>query len=128
VARGGASMKRPIDEMEVRSASPQEDEFEFLSLGARSPYEALIMPGILRDALKLTDPRDLSPADEKRWGEIFVNFLGGVSARGNSRPMILKSPTHGARVATLRKLLPDAPYVLIAPGPVPNFDSLARMC
>ena len=127
LARGGASMKRPMDEMEVRSASPQEDEFAFLSLGARSPYEALIMPGILREALKLTDPHDLSPQDEKLWREIFVNFLGGVSVRGMGRPMILKSPTHGARVSTLRELLPDARYILIARDPTTNFESVVRM-
>ncbi|PYV61951.1 MAG: hypothetical protein DMG95_10965 [Acidobacteria bacterium] len=127
LARGGASMHRPMDEMEVRSSSPQEDEFAFLSLGARSPYEALLMPSILPDALKLTDPRDLSPKDEKRWRELFVNFLGGVSARGMGRPMILKSPTHGARVSTLRELLPEARYILIARDPMTNFESVVRM-
>ena len=127
LARGGASMHRPMDEMEVRSSSPQEDEFAFLSLGARSPYEALLMPAILPEALKLTDPRDLSPAEEKRWREVFLNFLGGVSVRGGGRPMILKSPTHGARVSTLRELLPDARYILIARDPMTNFESVVRM-
>lgn len=127
LARGGASMHRPMDEMEVRSSSPQEDEFAFLSLGARSPYEALLMPSILPEALKLTDPRDLSPEDEKRWREIFVSFLGGVSARGMGKPMILKSPTHGVRVSTLRELLPDARYILIARDPMTNFESVVRM-
>lgn len=127
LARGGASMQRPMDEMEVRSGSPQEDEFAFLCLGARSPYEALVTPSTLREALKLTDPRDLSAADEKRWREIFVQFLSGVSARGEGRPMILKSPTHGARVSTLRELLPDARYVLISRDPVTNFESVVRM-
>lgn len=127
LARGGATMHRPMDEMEVRSSSPQEDEFAFLSLGARSPYEALLMPTILPEALKLTDPNDLSPEDEKRWREIFLDFLKGVSARGVGRPMILKSPTHGARVTTLRKLLPDARYILIARDPMTNFESVVRM-
>jgi hypothetical protein len=127
LARGGASMHRPMDEMEVRSSSPQEDEFAFLSLGARSPYEALLMPSILPQALKLTDPRDLSPEDEKRWREVFLGFLGGVSVRGMGRPMILKSPTHGVRVSTLRELLPDARYILIARDPMTNFESVVRM-
>jgi hypothetical protein len=127
LARGGASMHRPMDEMEVRSSSPQEDEFAFLSLGARSPYEALIMPTILPEALKLTDPRDLSAEQEKRWREVFLSFLAGVSARGMGRPMILKSPTHGARVSTLRELLPDARYILIVRDPMTNFESVVRM-
>jgi hypothetical protein len=116
-----------MDEMEVRASSPQEDEFALLSLGARSPYEALIIPRILSEALKLTDPRDLSSEDQKQWREVFLSFLGGVSARGNGRPMILKSPTHGARVSTLRELLPDARYVLIVRDPVTNFESVVRM-
>jgi hypothetical protein len=127
LARGGASTTRPMDEMEVRASSPQEDEFALLSLGARSPYEALIIPKILPEALKLTDPRDLSSEDQKHWREVFLSFLGGVSARGNGRPMILKSPTHGARVSTLRELLPDARYVLIVRDPVTNFESVVRM-
>jgi len=44
-----------MDEMEVRPGSPQEDEFALLSLGARSPYEALLVPAILPESLKLTD-------------------------------------------------------------------------
>jgi hypothetical protein len=127
LARGGASTTRPMDEMEVRASSPQEDEFALLSLGARSPYEALIIPKVLPEALKLTDPRDLSSQDEKRWREVFLSFLGGVSARGEGKPMILKSPTHGARVSTLRELLPDARYVLILRDPVTNFESVIRM-
>jgi hypothetical protein len=127
LARGGASIHRPMDEMEVRSASPQEDEFAFLSLGARSPYEALVAPCVLREALKLTDPRDLSPQDAKHWREVFVSFLRGVAVRGSGRPMILKSPTHGARVSTLRELLPDARYILIARDPMTNFESVVRM-
>jgi omega-hydroxy-beta-dihydromenaquinone-9 sulfotransferase len=127
LARGGASAQRPMDEMEVRSSSPQEDEFALLSLGARSPYEALLIPKILPEALKLTDPRDLSPADEKCWREVFMSFLAGVSARGSGRPMMLKSPTHGARVNTIRELLPDARFVLIVRDPLTNFESVVRM-
>jgi hypothetical protein len=127
LAHGGSSTQRPMDEMEVRSGSPQEDEFALLSLGARSPYEALLLPTILPEALKLSDPRDLSAQDEKRWHEVFLSFLAGVSARGMGRPMILKSPTHGFRVATLRELLPDARFVLIVRDPWTNFESVVRM-
>jgi hypothetical protein len=116
-----------MDEMEVRSSSPQEDEFAFLSLGARSPYEALLFPAILPEALKLADPRDLSNEDEKRWREVFLSFLAGVSVRGNGRPMILKSPTHGFRVSTLRDLLPNARFILITRDPITNFESVVRM-
>jgi hypothetical protein len=127
LARRDHGMKRPMDEMEIRSGSPQEDEFALLSLGTRSPYEALLVPAILPEALKLADPRDLSPQDEERWTKIFLSFLAGVSARGAGRPMILKSPTHGFRVGTLRDLLPDARFVLIVRDPWTSFESVVRM-
>lgn len=41
--------------------------------------------------------------------------------------MILKSPTHGERVDTLRELLPDARYVLIVRDPMTSFESVVRM-
>ncbi|MFZ1137290.1 MAG: sulfotransferase [Candidatus Korobacteraceae bacterium] len=127
LAQPGISAQRPMDEMEVRPGSPQEDEFALLSLGARSPYEALLIPAILPEALKLTDPKDLSPEDEKRWREVFLSFLAGVSVRGGGRPMILKSPTHGARASTLRELLPDARFLLIVRDPFTSFESVVRM-
>lgn len=127
LAREGTVARRPMDEMEVRPGSPQEDEFALLSLGARSPYEALLIPAILPDALQLTDPHDLSSPDEKRWREAFLSFLAGVSVRGAGRPLVLKSPTHGARVSTLRELLPDARYILIVRDPMTNFESVVRM-
>ena len=127
LAGGDVGTQRPMDEMEVRPGSPQEDEFALLSLGARSPYEALLTPRRLSDALKLADPCDLTDADRERWRTVFLSFLRGVSVRGGGRPVILKSPTHGFRVSTLRKLLPDARFVLIVRDPLTNFESVIRM-
>src|SRR5579864_885983 len=92
VAHGGPGVTRPMDQMEVRPESPQEDEFALLSLGARSPYEALLAPHCLKEALKLADPIDLNAREEQVWRAVFVDFLRGVSVRGAGRPLILKSP------------------------------------
>jgi hypothetical protein len=127
LARNDPGVKRPMDEMEVRAGSPQEDEFALLSLGARSPYEALLAPHCLASALKLADPRDLPAREEEAWRAAFVNFVCGVSARGAGRPMILKSPTHGYRVSTLRELLPNARFILISRDPATHFESVIRM-
>jgi omega-hydroxy-beta-dihydromenaquinone-9 sulfotransferase len=122
-----ATVRRPMDDMQILASSPQEDEFGLLALGARSPYEALLAPSCLAAALALGDPRDLTPHEERHWQSTFNDFLHGVSVVEGNRPLILKSPPHGYRVATLRQLLPDARFVLIVRSPEMVFESTVRM-
>ena len=121
------SVRRPMDAVRVSPSSPQEDEFALLALGARSPYEALLTPRHLAEALALGDPRDLSRHEEQQWRELFVDFLRGVSVVEGGRPLILKSPPHGYRVRSLRELLPDARFIVIVRSPERVFESAIRM-
>jgi omega-hydroxy-beta-dihydromenaquinone-9 sulfotransferase len=121
------SIRRPMDGMEISPGSPQEDEFALLALGARSPYEALLTPSHLTEALALGDPRDLSAPEERQWRELFVEFLRSVSVVEGGRPLMLKSPPHGYRVASLRELLPDARFIVIVRSPETVFESAIRM-
>jgi hypothetical protein len=127
LAKPQPTVRRPMDDVQISSSSPQEDEFALLGLGARSPYEALMAPEYLAEALALGDPRDLSPAEESQWREVFIDFLRGVSVVEGGRPLLLKSPPHGYRVATLRELLPDARFILIVRSPEAVFESAVRM-
>jgi len=122
-----AGARRPMDDMQVRAGSPQEDEFALLSLGARSPYEALLFPSHLSDALSLCDPDALTPAERADWKEAFLKFARGVSLSADKRPLILKSPAHSYRLATLRELMPDVKFVLIVRDPFTVFESAVRM-
>jgi len=125
--RSGPSQQRPMDELYVSAESPQEDEFALLGLGARSPYEALLSPSHLPEALLLADPDDLSPAERVRWRQIFSAFIADVSSVEGGRPLVLKSPPHGYRIATLRQLLPDVRFVVIVRSPGVVFESAVRM-
>jgi omega-hydroxy-beta-dihydromenaquinone-9 sulfotransferase len=113
--------------VQISAQSPQEDEFALLSLGARSPYEALMSPRHLAAALALSDPRDLPPEQAQRWRDTFLYLLQGLALVSGGRPLILKSPPHGYRVATLRELLPDARFILIVRAPERVYESTVRM-
>ena len=126
LARAGGQLQRPQDRMIVGPQTPQEDEFALLCLGARSPYEGLLAPRNFAEALALADPKDLSPEDARRWRRTFDEFIRGVSLVSGGRPLVLKSPTHSYRVATLRELLPDARFVLIVRNPYEVFESMVR--
>lgn len=127
LSRDVPAVRRPMDDMEIRPSSPQEDEFALLAMGARSPYEALLAPSRLPEALLLGDPRDLDPPAQRAWRQAFLEFARGAVLRGGGRPLALKSPTHGYRVTTLRELLPNARFIVIARNPGTNFESVVRM-
>jgi hypothetical protein len=116
-----------MDDVQVSLDSPQEDEFALLALGARSPYEGLMFPSQLARALSLSDPDQLSGPDLARWREVFQYFLRCVSVSAGSRPLILKSPPHGSRIAMLRELVPEARFVLIVRSPEVVFESAVGM-
>jgi omega-hydroxy-beta-dihydromenaquinone-9 sulfotransferase len=86
-----------------------------------------LAPGRLADALTLGDPRDLSPHEMNHWREAFLAFLSGVAVVEGGRPLILKSPPHGYRVATLREIFPDAYFVLIVRAPEIVYESTVKM-
>ena len=121
------SIRRPMDDVEICASSPQEEEFALLALGARSPYEALLAPSFLGEALRVGDPLDLAEPECLHWQNTFERFLRGVSVVEGYRPLILKSPPHGYRVALLRKILPNARFILIVRSPAIVYESTVRM-
>jgi omega-hydroxy-beta-dihydromenaquinone-9 sulfotransferase len=113
--------------MEITQASPQEDEFALLALGARSPYEALLVPKRLGEALALADPLGLSARGPAPLARGLVRFVRQVSARGSGRPLILKSPPHGYRISALRELLPDTRFIVVVREPYTTLEPVVRM-
>jgi len=114
---------RPMDDFEVRWNAPQEDEFALLAMGARSPYEMFAFPRAYRRALAALDVDALPGRQKKAWQRRFVRFLktvafdssqrGGPRAGAGRRPqyMLLKSPTHTARLGLLARMFPDARFI-----------------
>ena len=126
LAHAQGQVQRPQDRMMIGAQTPQEDEFALLCLGARSPYEGLLAPRRFAEALALADPAELTPGEVTRWRSAFTEFYRGVSLVSGGKPLVLKSPTHSYRVATLRELLPDARFVLIVRNPYELLESMVR--
>ncbi len=119
-------IRRVQDRMLIGLGSPQEDEFALLCLGARSPYEGMLAPQKFGEAFSLADPNDLSPGEARYWRLRFHQFYRGVSLVSGGKPLILKSPAHSYRVASLRGLLPDARFIVIVRNPYEVFESMLR--
>lgn len=117
---------RPMDSMQFSWASPQEDEFALLSLGAPSAYEAIIAPSLMRDARLLLDVRQRSSAERNRWVETLQYFIRLLTVQ-QGKTIVLKSPPHGFRLPLLPSLFPLARYVIIERNPYEVFASNLKL-
>lgn len=126
LARSKKQARRVQDNMVMTMQTPQEDEFGLMCLGARSPYEGIILPQNFGQSLSLADLDNLTPVEARHWRRTFIQFYRGVALRNHGKPLVLKSPAHSYRVEALRSLLPDARFVVITRNPYEVFESTVR--
>jgi LPS sulfotransferase NodH len=117
---------RPMDAMAAGWERPQEDEFALCNLGIPTPYLAWAFPQHGPVADEYLDLVGLSHTERERWKEALKSFVHFVASMRNRR-IILKSPTHTARVKTLLEVFPDARFVHIVRDPLALFPSTVRL-
>lgn len=119
--------RRPMDNMAAGWHRPQEDEFALCMLGAPSPYLTVAFPNNPPMDDAALDLEGLSPRDRKRWKRTFLRFLQELTVRHNGKRLVLKSPTHTARIRVLLELFPDARFVHIVRDPYIVFSSTVHL-
>ena len=127
IEQSGKVLARPMDGMAITPGSPQEDEFALLCLGCPSPYDAVLYPQCLPGILDGADPAKLDAQEQAMWERRFLAFVRGVQLLGGGRKLVLKSPTHSLRIASLARLLPDARFIHIVRDPAAVYPSTLRM-
>jgi len=124
---------RPMDNMLVGWDRPQEDELALLALGLGSPYETMMFPNDRRVDHPFLTLADLPPEQIKAWQAGFLGFLQQVNFGRKRRPpgkptrIVLKSPTHTARLAILRQMFPTAQFIHLVREPQAVFASTVRL-
>lgn len=117
---------RPQDNMAVGFDKPQEDEFALCNLGLPSPLLTMAVPRQGPVDMRYLDLRGLTEKEHRRWIDGFLWFIRRVAYRQNRR-LILKSPTHTARLRTLIKLFPEARFIYISRNPLSIFPSTVHL-
>lgn len=117
--------KRPMDNMEFGPERPQEDEIALCNMGAPSPYCAWAFPDRQTVPPEYLDFEGLPQRDVERWKRSLLFFLRRLALK-DPRRIVLKSPTHTARIRTLREMFPEAQFVHIMRDPYVVFVSTMR--
>ncbi len=126
IVRAFLPKKRPMDDVVAGWDRPQEDEFALVNMGVPSPYLVWAFPNHGPVADEYLDLRMLPNAERESWKQKWRGFVQRV-ALANNRRVVLKSPTHTARVRTILEVFPNARFIHIVRDPLVLFPSTVRL-
>lgn len=118
--------QRPMDNVRTAWSTPQEDEFAIAAMGVPSPYLRIAFPNNAHRYFEYLDLESLSPSELENWHRHLRRFLKSLTISTNKR-LILKSPTHTARVGVLAKEYPRARFLHIVRHPVTVYLSTINL-
>jgi hypothetical protein len=118
--------RRPMDNMAAGWERPQEDEFALCMLGQPSPYLTVAFPNQPPQFQEYFDIDQLAPRAREKWKHTFLGFLRRLTIK-DSRRLILKSPPHSCRIATLLEIFPEARFIHIVRDPYVVFPSTMNL-
>jgi hypothetical protein len=117
---------RPQDNMSMDPASAWEDEFALCAWGGISPYLGWAFPGRCAHYDRFLTFTDATEQELRLWRESMTAYLRKLCFK-HGKPLILKSPTHTARIRLLLEMFPNARFVHIHRNPYDVFRSCRHL-
>ena len=117
---------RPMDQMKLKSRSPQEDEFAMLSSGGPTSYRRVAFPNNQQDYVSYLDSNSISEDDQIRTRNEITFFLKALTYK-YGKPLLLKSPPHTGRIKLLRECFPECKFIHISRNPYELVPSTLRL-
>lgn len=117
---------RPMDNMQVTFRSPGEDEAGIAVLCLRSPAIAWMFPRYEAYYDRFLTFADAETKDARRWQAALDLFMRKLTIRYH-KPLVMKSPTHTARIKLILDLYPDAKFIHIHRNPFVVFQSTMKL-
>jgi hypothetical protein len=115
-----------MDNMPAGTRYPQEDEFALLAMGAPTPYRHLAFCNQRAPFLEMLNFRGARARDVERVRRCLVRFYKSVMLRTPGR-IVVKSPTHTGRIASLANWFPGARFIHISRHPYRIFPSTVNL-
>lgn len=117
---------RPMDNVLAGWDRPQEDEFALIELNAPTPYWRMAFPNDPPPDMEFLDMAGVAPEALARFEQALRWFVKALTFHAPKR-VLLKSPPHTGRIATLARLFPGAKFVHIVRHPDALFPSTMRL-
>jgi len=117
-----------MDDLPLSADTPQEDELALSNLTEASLYHFFGCPSAARrlfDATVLFEGAD-APTREA-WRAVYLRLLRVATEISGGRRLVLKSPTHTARIPELLAMFPGARFIHIHRDPYPVYDSTRQL-
>ncbi len=118
--------KRPMDNIEISYRSPGEDEGALAVACFLSPEMSWSFPRREEYYDRYLTFRGVPQAEVETWKRTFMTFLKKLTWRYN-RVLLLKSPTHTARVKMLLDMFPGARFIHVHRNPFAVYRSTRRL-
>ncbi|MBX3575711.1 MAG: sulfotransferase [Rhizobiaceae bacterium] len=118
---------RPMDDVPIGRAVPFEDEFALMKRDAGSPYLDLAFPRHAPSHTRFLDFQGATDAERAKWEDSMMWLMRRFQLVNPGKRLVLKSPQHTARVATLLKLFPEARFVHVSRDPFEIYQSTLKL-
>lgn len=115
-----------LDNVKFGMDVPGEDEIALANMTGLSPYTSYSFPRRQDYYDRFLTLENASPEETETWKAALTLFLKKLTWK-HRRPLILKSPTHTARIKLLLELFPDAKFVHVRRNPLHVFRSTRRL-
>lgn len=117
---------RPMDNVRAGVAQPQEDEFALCVLGAPTPYLQVAFPNEPAVCLEFLDMLDIPEDRFEHWKNTMCYFVRAITFR-ERKQLVLKSPPHTGRIATLSEMFPGSKFIHVVRDPLAMVPSTVRL-
>lgn len=117
---------RPMDNVMMSVAEPQEDEFALSALTGRVFPMSWAFPRNAGFYHRFLSLRDASGSEVAEWKSALKWFVKKLSFK-YAKPLLLKSPGHTCRIKLLLEMFPEARFVHIHRNPFAVFQSTQHL-
>jgi hypothetical protein len=119
--------KRPMDEVPMGPAYPQEDEFALAAVSLYSANHGLCFPKNADYYNKFIFMDDVPQKIRDEWKKVYHYLIQKETLSSGGKQLVLKNPANTGRVNLLLEMFPDAKFIHIHRNPYHVYQSMMKL-